>query len=406
METAMAKAINDMSTLLTPQIVRGNANLVFHSEWDNLNKITTNIHGSNMVNSAGGILIQETKPGYESTQERTLPVLGRAKERSTKMETTPTLPPLHVYNRVGPKFPEGASFTMPLENIQQWKRGMNEYYIWIFVRIIGSHGVQAVPALGGFISATGKAPAKKTTVDYYPPIDEPITEYSTVAELLRRSAEATAEVGQEYVISTFDLGVCMKALPLIWKFPQQYGKHIVLIGQFHQAMNYIGMLCGHKMRGSGYQEILLEAQLVSSGSLNGVLSGKAYAKALYCVKTVGEALERLLVECFVKDEGEGLSLEPAALLDLFTSCNRECLDNALKDDSTVQVIFKLQEYEDSVRNGHLGKTAQFWFSFIEHTRLLLMLLYAVKVNSFPLFHKCIGDMADLFFAYGGQNYAR
>ena len=79
-------------------------------------------------------------------------------------------------------------------------------------RTISSNGKQEVAGLGGFISATGVAPAKKTTIDYYTPIHQPITQYETIPELLERSEEATAAVGQEYVINTFDLGVCMKAL--------------------------------------------------------------------------------------------------------------------------------------------------------------------------------------------------
>ena len=60
-------------------------------------------------------------------------------------------------------------------------------------------------------------------------------------------------------------------------------------------MNYISMLCGHKMLGTGYQEILIEAQLVTSGCLKGAINGKAYAKSLFCLKTVCEAMERLLM---------------------------------------------------------------------------------------------------------------
>ena len=59
-------------------------------------------------------------------------------------------------------------------------------------------------------------------------------------------------VGQEYVLSTFDLGGCMKALSLIWKAPDKYKKHVVTPGQFHTSMNYMGGLTGHKCRGSGY----------------------------------------------------------------------------------------------------------------------------------------------------------
>ncbi|KAI4816802.1 hypothetical protein KUCAC02_009108 [Chaenocephalus aceratus] len=69
LETAMAKAFDEMSTNLTPQIITGEGNTVFHSEWDNLNRITTNVHGSDVVNSTGGIMIQEVKESHRAESE-------------------------------------------------------------------------------------------------------------------------------------------------------------------------------------------------------------------------------------------------------------------------------------------------------------------------------------------------
>ena len=59
-----------------------------------------------------------------------------------------------------------------------------------------------------------------------------------------------------------------------------------------------------------------------------------------------------------------------------------------------------------MRTGLLGKTATLWFSFIEHACLILMLIYSVKVNNLKLFHKCNGEMANLFFALDGPDYSR
>ena len=139
----------------------------------------------------------------------------------------------------------GSTSTPQTDNDAEWEKAIKEYRRWVLCRMIGSSGKHPMPAFGGFISATGKTPDKKSTIVYYPPINGPITAYNTVAELLKRSAEATAEVGQKYTIVTFDLGVCMKALPLIWTFSEQYKDHIVVIGQFHTSMNYLNML-GHK----------------------------------------------------------------------------------------------------------------------------------------------------------------
>ena len=48
-ENAIAKALADASTSLTPQIVTSEETDVFHCEWDNFNKITTNVHVNNMI---------------------------------------------------------------------------------------------------------------------------------------------------------------------------------------------------------------------------------------------------------------------------------------------------------------------------------------------------------------------
>ena len=100
--------------------------------------------------------------------------------------------------------------------------------------------------MAGFNSLTGTAPKKLTKIDYYTSIHQPITQYETVQELLHRSEEATQAVGQTYTTNTFDLGVYMKALPLVWRHPDKYQKHISVPGPFHTEMNYIGMLTNHK----------------------------------------------------------------------------------------------------------------------------------------------------------------
>lgn len=65
METALAMALDEVSTYMTPQIAIGEGSVVFHWKWDNLSKIAKNVHGSNIVISAGGIMVQEVKHGTQ-----------------------------------------------------------------------------------------------------------------------------------------------------------------------------------------------------------------------------------------------------------------------------------------------------------------------------------------------------
>ena len=136
----------------------------------------------------------------------------------------------------------------------------------------------------------------------------------------------------------------MKALPLVWRHPDKYRKHIIVPGPFHTALNYAGMLTDHKGQGSEYVEVLLEAGLAEKGCLKHILSRKAFAKAIFWLKATVKALDRHLFIVFV--EQTNTEIRPQALLDTILTCNRQSVDNALNDESTnrlIQVYAKFQE---------------------------------------------------------------
>ena len=106
LETVLAKAIAEVSTKLTPQIIPGDRNEVYHMEWDNLNVLTTTIHGSNVVNSIGGIMIQGIKPAADVEDmipKRCLPLYKRNNTRSLKLEESHNLSPACTSTRDGTK---------------------------------------------------------------------------------------------------------------------------------------------------------------------------------------------------------------------------------------------------------------------------------------------------------------
>ena len=146
-----------------------------------------------------------------------------------------------------------------------------------------------------------------TTVDYYPVINSPITDYKTAQQYLEYSESATREVGQDYVITSFDHGVCMKAFPLIWNNPICYQKHFVMIGSFHTVCAYLKVLV-KEMNGTGLDGIFVEASLITKSSLQCVLSGKNCSRSMLCQKTMVKALDRLLMmEFLISTNRTGLS---------------------------------------------------------------------------------------------------
>ena len=145
-------------------------------------------------------MIQEIKESLPSTNERTLTLY----ERPPKMKSLNITPPEKLtelaFKQTGPKYPQNASFIPPVENQMVYDISMLKYYIYFLCRYLSSKAKQQVPGFGGFVSITGKVPPRKSTIDYYTPINQPITDNSVVYELLKRSEAVTEEVGQPYTI--------------------------------------------------------------------------------------------------------------------------------------------------------------------------------------------------------------
>ena len=157
--------------------------------------------------------VLDIKPGFESGKARLLPIIDKSQQRSLKVDTPETLPPLH-FTRVGPIFPDGSSFSPPAENDSVYTAMMQDYYVWLFSRYIGSNGKQLVPGQGGFISATGSPPPRKSTVDYFTPIHQPITDNSVVRDA------RTSKSGNARRILRKDQHICHSALPTVRRHPR------------------------------------------------------------------------------------------------------------------------------------------------------------------------------------------
>ena len=69
------------------------------------------------------------------------------------------------------------------------------------------------------------------------------------------------------------------------------------MGSFYACCIYLAVL-GKRFGSAGLREIIVEANLTGSGSVEAVLNRKNYNRALRVMKTVYEALMRLKVEAF------------------------------------------------------------------------------------------------------------
>ena len=247
---------------------------------------------------------------------------------------------------------------------------------------------------------------QQSAVDHMAPVFAPVTENATVQHILKLSRQASREVHQQYTVVTFDLAVSKKAYSFVWQSPGEFNDVIVHMGSFHLTCPFMGAL-GKKMRCSGLEEVLIESGICASGSIEQVLTGKRYNRALRVHKVVYEALERILLQvyeslhCCLFDEQGVTTLDHLA--------KNPCKDNllaCLASESCNKSLDRYDEFKETVRQGALGKTAQFWLSYMEKVGLILQFQRATKENCLTLHLASLQRMCSLFFSFDHPNYAR
>ncbi|KAK3106630.1 hypothetical protein FSP39_024006 [Pinctada imbricata] len=265
---------------------------------------------------------------------------------------------------------------------------------------------QKVPSLFGWWSLTCGKDQSESGVEYMPPLLHPITENATVQKILELSQNASEQLGQKSTIITFDLAVAKKAYSILWQNHVKFDNIIIRMGAFHTICALFHAL-GKHIRGSGFSEIIIDAGICASGSVERVLLGKHYNRALRVHRIILEALERLLIKRYIEQEETDISNDFRVLLEDLASS--PCKENLLKVETsaTCQDHFdQYSKYRDSVREGALGKTAQFWISYMDIVWQIMSVIRATKTNDFDTHLSSLYQLCGLFFAYDQQNYAR
>ena len=402
LETAMCKDIDERETIL-PLSVRPDRNIVTHLCWDNFDLNEATPFGAGTTHTAHGLIIQEVSEDSADAMDEIPAALPRMKDRSVTCRST-ELEPCFAKSKCEPNL---AIMSTEAPSIEAGV--MSSDMLWICSRAVATHSAQTQPSWAGWVSLTASKTedsSQESTVEYMPPVFAPITESSTVQHILRISQEASKQVGQQYTIVTFDLAVAKKAYAIVWQNPQEFGNIIIRMGAFHLTCAYMCAL-GKSLRCSGFQELLIESGICASGSIEKVMTGKHYNRALLIHKHVLDALERLLLQSFESSETDSLDEEARAqLLCLSRDPSQERLSEALVNESCQKLLSSMSCFRARVRHGELGKTAQFWLSYMDRVWHILQFQRATKENNLALHLASLENMCSLFFSYDHQNYAR
>ena len=153
-----------------------------------------------------------------------------------------------------------------------------------------------------------------------------------------------------------DAGAAAKFFHVIWNYPDKFHSVIVHLGDFHAIVEFFCVI-GKLVAGSGFEDIVYEANMCTSRGIKGVLSGKHYNRSWTVHECFAEALNRLFLERF-RDEitepfASNLNIDPE-ITDVQSLIQRTSFLNYER---------KISELTNRCLQGEFGKTAQYWMLY-------------------------------------------
>lgn len=266
---------------------------------------------------------------------------------------------------------------------------------------------QSVPGWTGYnmVARRDEVP-EKSVVGYCQLIDASPTELSTVYTLLKKSVSMANRLGLGDTLVVLDQAIYAKALEVIWKQQQEFESVVLMMGAFHVACVFLAVI-GKRFGDAGLRDLLIESRIIGSGSVNGVLGGKHYNRALRTHKIILEALMRLNWQAFVQSNKESLRRPQMLAVE-------KALYNVRKGLTSIEIqtLYDAPEVKDLQRSleefnqSSSSKMSEFWQSYIQMVALLLRFIRATREGDWNLHLACIKDMLPWMFAYDRTNYAR
>ena len=96
---------------------------------------------------------------------------------------------------------------------------------------------------------------------------------------------------------TLDIGPAINAYKVLWNYEDKFKNIVIHLEDFHFMKECFGVV-GSLISGSGFEDIIHQSGLCSSGNLNKVISASHYNRCWNTHSHLAEALGRLLFESF------------------------------------------------------------------------------------------------------------
>ena len=222
--------------------------------------------------------------------------------------------------------------------------------LWKAFRYAGMEKKKISPFAGLVTKLFGRTDLQRIYLTYLPPITKPITNYSTIIEIFYQPPILSQKCNMQYTHITMYVGAAMKAFQVIWNNPIKWSDILIHPGDFHCKLMFVSVI-GSYLKGSDFEEIILQTQLCTSGCIKGIMNRKHYN----CCWLIHEAFAQAIEQLFADEYLETLSPEKinVSICDILQYLN---------DKEVKEYISSTQSSYKKFQQGEFGYTGQYWMT--------------------------------------------
>ena len=180
---------------------------------------------------------------------------------------------------------------------------------------------------------------------------------------------------------------------MYWKHRELFSKLIILLGGFQLLMMLFGV-SGARFGEALIRELAIQSEVVAEGSIDRVMSGKHYNRAMRLHKITYEAFMRLLVqalESFLSSESAVMLEEQKQVEQLKEDfCQRKC-EEVLNWPEYSTWFRHFEQFVSNLKEKG-SDLAKFWLSYLELCELALNLIFATRSGNWELYLSCVEEV--------------
>ncbi|RVE41875.1 hypothetical protein evm_013483 [Chilo suppressalis] len=306
LETSAAYS-STSNNLLCPSGIQTTSVLSSGVAWDNFDRFVETTSGKNTLHDTVGIIYQSIPTEEEldaieknheastetaqSSSNNVRDLSGRRK-RAFEPEIFETVP---YAKQRRPEF--WRSTIQRIGEPEHLKQFQKIHFAWVI-----SHKLQIAntPMWVGFNAKIFRDESRIQKVEYLTQINNTPTDPAVVKETMRRSMQIASECGKNFFSVTYDLAMAKVALR-IQSAEDEFQKLFINFGPFHIMLSFF-KACGKFISGSGLTNILIDSEILASGSVSSFVSGKHFNRCKKIHPLLSLALQILHFERFLQSE--------------------------------------------------------------------------------------------------------